>query len=182
MRIGLRFAGSLLAAWCVAGSSRPAVVEADEATAAGSVCPMDVPDTSVFALDLDRGAGLAFITADRVDQLRARVQALAELQNRTAEDGTVASVELIEGGAILVLHPGPSGGPDEMDRDVLAYAERLAGGDCPMTRDRSALVAPRRARIVPGRSPLPATTVPGVSTGPGAPGFLGSLPTAGAGF
>jgi hypothetical protein len=141
---------------------------------------MDVPDTSVFTLEFERGGeGLAFVTPGRVEELRARVRALAELQNRSsAGTRAPASVELIEGGAILAFRPGPTGGPDELQGDVLAYAERLAGGDCPMTRDRSAVIPARKQRTVPAQAPLSVSTVPGVSTGTGVPTFIGSMPPA----
>jgi hypothetical protein len=174
--IAVRFA---FAAWCAASSIQPAA-QAQDTAAARRICPMDVPDTSVFTLALEGGAeGLAFVAPARVDELRERVHALAELQNRgSAAERVTATVAAIEGGAVLTFHLGEAAGPDELQGDVLTYAQRLAGGDCPMTRDRSAVVPARKPRAVPAQAPLAVSTVPGISAGAGVPTFVTSIPTA----
>jgi hypothetical protein len=160
------------------------VARAEDEAPARRICPMDVPDTSVFLLELKGDAtGLAFVTPGRVDELRARVRAMANLQNlSSAVDRVTASIEVIEGGAILALDPASSGGPDELQNDALAYAERLAGGDCPMTRDRSAVLPARKSRTVPAQAPLAVSPVPGAGTATGVSSFITSMPTGMAGF
>jgi len=173
--------GVALAVLCAAiGWSRSAAAQAHDAPVAQRVCPMDVPNTTVFAVEVDEGTGLAFVTTSHVNQLRARVRALSVLHNRGAGDGPVASVEPIENGVILAFRPGRPGTVDEV-AGLLAHVERLAGADCPMARDESAVVPVRRLRFVPTTAPLPGTTVPGVSAGPGVSSFLTSIP-AGIGF
>ena len=182
-----RFRGArislIILACALSSASGTAAAQDERPNPAQRVCPMDIPGTSVFALQLDENAGLAFVTTGDVGELQHRVRALAALQNRAAAAGAaVATVESIEHGAILSFFKGPGGGTDELQRDVFAYAEQLAGGDCPMVRDQAAVVPdPKKSAPIPPEAPPPQTTVPGVHSGFTVPSIV-SMPPVGVGF
>jgi len=121
-----------------------------------SVCPMEVPGTTIASLDTPSGADVMFTTSepDRVEELRYRVRSLAELRNdrlsgrppgsapplAVASMGagpsgrtgaSWASVEDVAGGARMVVTTENAFEVDRLRDSIRGRVQRLAqGGGC----------------------------------------------------
>jgi hypothetical protein len=148
-------------------------------------CPTDLAGTSVMVTPLEDGAALLFVAprGPKVEELRRRVRGLARTQNRGAiippgdpEPSAIeaaqeadepreptATVDDIESGARLKFTPSRLDQLTDVQANVVEYAQRLAGGKCPLVRDELSLM-PSRA-LSGGSSPImpvPAGIIPGV--------------------
>jgi hypothetical protein len=90
-----------------------------------------------------------------------------------------ASVRDIERGAILHFAPSAFDQLADVQANVMDYAQRLAGGECPLLRDDLSLLPAHARRInEPYAVPMPAGIIPGVGSIP----TTTAIPSIGASF
>jgi hypothetical protein len=176
-----------------ATEAEEATAEEDKPPAESPDCPTDLPGAEVAASPIREGAAILFLSPnEEVDELRRRVRTLARTQNKgateppetaplavqeeaAAEGGAeephdpIATVYDVDGGAMLRLTPSKLDHLDDVQNRGLEYAQRLAGGNCPLVRDeRTVVPADKREIDNPPSVQTPAGNIPGVGAIDGA--------------
>ena len=146
------------------GEEAPAAPGPGNTASAACGCPMDVPGTTVSAVDVDGGIALAFTTdTEHVTELRTRVHELADMHEKGTCPGhahgphmgqgmgqgargegnpgeamidATAAVEDTPSGALLVFKPRDALALDSLREQVRKRAERMADHSCPMMQHR----------------------------------------------
>lgn len=101
-------------------------------------CPMIVEGATVRAEDTEDGAALVFTTTGDVTDLRNRVGRLAAMHNQMHATDTsmgppsMAKVELIEGGARMVVTATNPADVEALRSRVHVRADNARPGVCPM--------------------------------------------------
>lgn len=125
-------------------------------------CPMEVPDATVRAEDIETGAALVFTTSGiyggDIADLRRRVREMADLHNhyrdwmlarmpdRAMLPPARRHIDDVPRGARIVFEPGDESGMLELRARVHVEAKRIAAGICPIAMPRDPV--PSDTRIV----------------------------------
>jgi hypothetical protein len=121
---------------------------------------MQIPGTTVVALNIEGGAALAFTSTSNVPELRQRVRRMSDMENERQQHGeagwmvttsgrvveapassttpapmmlprSTAAVDDIENGARLVLQPTNPAQLAELREHTALQAAKMARGQCP---------------------------------------------------
>lgn len=145
MRMNLSIVAALALAACGGAQTSAATDEgrdehsahAAHAQGAGGMagmCPMMVEGTTVVAEETEGGAALVFTTSGDVDELRRRVERMAEMHNRRAMHGGTMGSEAAGGSTEAEHHAeAEAEGPSGQSRGMMmprgqARAEEIEGG------------------------------------------------------
>jgi glutamate-1-semialdehyde aminotransferase len=132
--LGLAAGVGLLAGMPVQAWAGPADVMQVPQGPGGRINPLTVPGTSVSVSETPTGAAMTFTTsADRVDEVRARVRAMAARHNSGPQAGRMhqqmpdsrATAEDIPNGARLNFEPQNAGDLPQLRDAVRAHADWL---------------------------------------------------------
>ena len=105
----------------------------EQTTDIAGTCPMMVEGTTVELRDAEGGVALVFVTEGDVDDLRTRVDRMAETHHQKMmpmADATV-QVEDVNGGAQVVFKPAEPEQVDMMRLHIQKAAAELESGACP---------------------------------------------------
>jgi hypothetical protein len=116
------------------------------------LCPMEVPDATVRAEDIETGAALVFavsgIYGGDIADLRRRVREMADIHNHYRDwmiqrmpdaaklPPAKRHVDDMPNGARIVFEPGDESGMAELRERVRSEARRIAAGTCPIAMPR----------------------------------------------